>query len=260
MKCLPKDLMNEIKEKMDLVNHRKYAQKYSFMCNKRKIRSIKKNAQIESYRIEHPTLPLPHNIPKNSREIKHGIKNIANAFRWGERNFNPKNFDESFLRNLSFRITPELYEGKHCADYRDVGVRISGSKFTPPYPEKVRILIPEFVQNLNAHFQEEDIIGNMKTAFYAHFHLVKIHPFEDGNGRTARALQDIILSHYNFPLPIIESGERMTYYDILEDAVEGYLDKKSVGSLEISEGERKFYVYMAGKVNSSLNKIVNCLH
>ena len=160
---------------------------------------------------------------------------------------------------MAFRITPELYLEKENAEYRYLteSVRILGSKFTPPYPEKVRdIEIPEFVANLKNKFSERNIIENLKTAFYAHFHLVRIHPFEDGNGRTARALQDIILDHYEFPLPVIESGERMTYYDILEDAVEGYLDRKSENLNGISESERKFYLYMFGKVNASLDKVV----
>jgi hypothetical protein len=84
------DLAEEIIEKMKLVNHKEHFQKYLFLCNNRKIKTIKKNAQIESYRIENPNLPLPYNIPKKSREIKQGIKNIMEAIRWGELNFNPK--------------------------------------------------------------------------------------------------------------------------------------------------------------------------
>jgi len=257
MGCLPKQLTNEIRKKMELVRRPKNKHRYDLGCQKRKIKAIKKNAQIESYRIEHPKRPVPYNIPKNNREIKQGIKNIQNAFNWGERNFDPEEFNESFIRNLAFRITPELYEEKKNADYRDMSVRITGSKFTPPYPWKVKNLeIPEFIKNLKRYFESNNLIVNLKTGFYAHFNLARIHPFEDGNGRTARALQDIILDYYGFPLPVIEAGERMTYYEFLENAVEGYKDRKSEDIKKLSEGEKSFYLYMAGKVNASLDKII----
>lgn len=64
----------------------------------------------------------------------------------------------------------------------------------------------------------------------AHFYFVTIHPFEDGNGRVARALTDMALSQdekiatrfYSFSSQIMK--ERKHYYDILERSQKGDLD------------------------------------
>jgi hypothetical protein len=258
MVCIPNQLSNEILKKIKLVRNPKKIHSFLLACQKREKEAIEKNAQIESYRIENPHCSIPHNVPRNNRNIKNGIKNIQNAFRWGKQNFNPENIDESFIRNLAYQIMPCLYEGKHIADYRDVNVLITGSDFMPPYPWKVENMeIPQFFQNIKEHLTSDNIFENMETAFYAHFNIVRIHPFLDGNGRTARTFQDILLDHYGIPLPVIEAGERMTYYQFLEDAVCGYKDRNSEGSHFVSEGEKKFYTYMAGKVNVSLDKVLN---
>jgi len=97
------------------------------------------------------------------------------------------------------------------------------------------------------------------AAIYAHFHMARIHPFIDGNGRTSRVTQDIILNSYGFPLPIIPSGERVTYYDCLEQAVGGWRDKRGREKFNgPSEGERLFYDFIAGKINSSLDSVLEC--
>lgn len=261
MGCIPKFLIKEIREKMEIISNPENSYRCDLARQKRKINAIKKNAQIESYRIEHPNEQVPYCIPTHNRSTHEGIKNIENAFRWGESNFNTKDFDEFFIKNLAYRITPNLYRRKSNAEYRDSGVRISGSEFMPPYPWKVEnVEMPKFVENLRNHFDNDDLIENMKTAIYAHFNLVRVHPFIDGNGRTSRALQDIILNYYGFPLPIINSGERGTYYNILENSVGGYKNRKGMDSRKTSDGEKSFYLYIAGKINTSLDKVLNCLN
>ena len=261
MKCLPKELINEIRAKMNLVGEKENRERYSVLCYERKIKSIKKAAQINSYRIEHPEEVIPFNLPRKPREVRRGIKHITGAFKWGEENFNPATLDEYFLKELACKITPDLYPGRSCAYYRNIGAKVTGSEFISPSPEKVRILeMPHFIQNIILHLENPDVIEVMKTAFYAHFNLTRIHPFEDGNGRTARTFQNVILNHYGFPVPVIESGERMTYYAFLRGADEGYKERKALERPGVSDGEKQFYVYMAGKVNSSLNNIIDCLH
>ncbi len=261
MGCIPKFLSQEIREKMKIILDPKNSHRCDLVKQKRKINAIKKNAQIESYKIEHPKEKVPYCIPRNNREVKKGIKNIEEAFRWGDYNFNPETFDNNFIKGLAYRITPELYEEKDTAEYRESNVRILGSEFMPPYPWKVENLeMPRLIQNLKKHFDNDDLLEKMKTAIYAHFNLARIHPFIDGNGRTSRALQDIILDYYGFPLPIINNGERAIYYDILENAVGGYKERKGNKLSKISNGEKSFYVFMAGKINVSLDKVLNSLN
>ena len=54
------------------------------------------------------------------------------------------------------------------------------------------------------------------TAFEAHWRLVAIHPFADGNGRTARLLMNLILLRAGYPPVVIDPEQRPDYVDALE--------------------------------------------
>ncbi len=68
--------------------------------------------------------------------------------------------------------------------YRRVPVRISGSAVVLPNPKKVQDLMNEFFSWL----KKETKLHAVKLAAEAHYRLVTIHPFVDGNGRTASLL------------------------------------------------------------------------
>lgn len=51
----------------------------------------------------------------------------------------------------------------------------------------------------------------------AHTRLVSIHPFVDGNGRTARLIMNLILFHYGFSPAIIKVTQRLQYLDSIEE-------------------------------------------
>lgn len=79
-------------------------------------------------------------------------------------------------------------------------------------------------------FNGKDSIDPVLKAALAHLWFVTIHPFEDGNGRIARALTDMILARSeNSPQRFYSMSaqiqmERKTYYDILETTQKGKLD------------------------------------
>lgn len=58
-------------------------------------------------------------------------------------------------------------------------------------------------------------------AALAHYKLVNIHPFIDGNGRTARLLMNLILINKGFPPTVILKNDRMKYYQVLDSAHKG---------------------------------------
>lgn len=263
MKYLPRDLTNELKIKYEsLRNHFDYSS--IIKCKKIAYNKMKKTVHIHSYRIEHPCFGVPFSVPRNNkkRDVKKGIKNIENAFNWGINHFNPSTFNESFIRELAGKITPELYEGE-IANYREHGVTITGASITPPYPFKlINYEIPEFIDSLKKQLSCEDIINRIETSIFAHLQIARIHPFSDGNGRTARTLQDVILYHYGIPIPLIEAGERYAYYNYLDKAVYDLDVRKAEGGKNgATEGERLFYTFIARKINTSLDKILekyNC--
>jgi Fic family protein len=103
--------------------------------------------------------------------------------------------------------------------YRGVQVRISGSTTIVPNYMKVDQLMSElFSQIQNFNQKEEDFLD---LAIEAHYKLVTIHPFVDGNGRTTRLLLNLILLQNNYPLTFIQKEEQKSYLSALEKAQTG---------------------------------------
>jgi Fic family protein len=95
--------------------------------------------------------------------------------------------------------------------YRNIPVRIAGSTVALPNPLKVPELMREFIVWLQK-FDGDPV----ETAIEAHFKLVSIHPFTDGNGRTARLLMNLILMSTGYPPAIIGKEDRKQYIDSIE--------------------------------------------
>lgn len=77
------------------------------------------------------------------------------------------------------------------------------------YREKVPYHTAEFVQWL----ESQQDIPPVRIAADAHFKLVTIHPFVDGNGRTARLLMNLILILNGYPMAIIRNEDRTGYLE-----------------------------------------------
>ncbi len=77
-----------------------------------------------------------------------------------------------------------------------------------------------------------------ETAFEAHYRLVTIHPFTDGNGRSARLLMNLILIRAGYPPVAIGPEERVAYLDALEarqiDGVTGPWSELMLARLDAS--------------------------
>ncbi len=98
--------------------------------------------------------------------------------------------------------------------YRVTPVRISGSAAVLPNPRKVPDLMNGFVKWLEL----VTALHPVELAAEAHYRLVTIHPFTDGNGRTARLLMNMILLMSGYPAAIIRKRDRLAYIDSLEKA------------------------------------------
>ncbi|KAA0184150.1 Adenosine monophosphate-protein transferase FICD, partial [Fasciolopsis buskii] len=89
----------------------------------------------------------------------------------------------------------------------------------PPPPEAVLDLMTELVSWLNGD-QLSDV-HPIELAALTHWKLVYIHPFYDGNGRTARLLMNLILMRAGLPPAIIKLEDRLAYYEHLKTANDG---------------------------------------
>ncbi len=96
--------------------------------------------------------------------------------------------------------------------------------FEAPPGERVEKEMRQFISWWESSLQNED---GLLRAGMAHFYFVTVHPFEDGNGRIARALTDMALAqdekleirYYSLSSQIME--ERDEYYRILEKCSKG---------------------------------------
>lgn len=102
--------------------------------------------------------------------------------------------------------------------YRRSNVRILGAYHIPPRSEKV----PDLVEELVAFFHANRYSMNpVELAAYMHYQFVYIHPFIDGNGRTARLLMNLVLMEAGYPPAIILKIDRKRYLSTLNEANKG---------------------------------------
>jgi Fic family protein len=130
-------------------------------------------------------------------------------------------------------------DGESAGHYRSVPVRISGAAVVFPNPRKVPDLMDGFLVWLTSKHD----LHPVTFAGEAHYRLVSIHPFVDGNGRTARLLMNLLLMMAGYPPAIIRKRDRLAYIGSLEMAQLG-------GSKELYEkiiakaAERSLDIYL----------------
>ncbi|MBI1225362.1 MAG: Fic family protein [Bacteroidetes bacterium] len=169
--------------------------------------------------LQETSLVLKEGIDITGKPLKDSIevKNLGIAFDFlHELVDQDVEITENYLKQLHSLIigdNPSLNPG----DYRNIGVLITGSEHKPPEPFEVPIRMRELFEWIKANKDENPII----VAAIAHHELVKIHPFKDGNGRTARLLLNLILLKNGFPICNIKRSERPDYYNALSLADEG---------------------------------------
>ncbi|MGG1518214.1 Fic family protein [Paenibacillus oryzisoli] len=111
-------------------------------------------------------------------------------------------------------------DDENAGRYRSINVRISGSQHTPPH---FTVLSEKMEQLIGWYTEQKDHMHPVALAAEFHFRFVYIHPFSDGNGRTARLLMNLILMKHGFPPAIVKAANeaRLKYYETLEIASTG---------------------------------------
>lgn len=126
----------------------------------------------------------------------------------------------------------------NAGKYRRVNVRISGIKHNPPEP----YLLNKLMEDYFLFYQENcERMHPVVLAAEMHERLVTIHPFIDGNGRTARLIMNLVLLKAGFPITNIssENENRLAYYDALEIA-------------QVEQNKSKFIEFVFKQVTLSL--------
>ncbi len=147
---------------------------------------------------------------------------------------------ESHLLGIHAAILKSI-DDPNAGKYRRVSVRIAGSTVTFPDALQVPDLMREFIDWLQAAK-----LHPVELAILAHYKLVTIHPFVDGNCRTARLLTNLLLMMFGYPPAVICPEDRLEYINALESAQLG-------GSLDA------FRDVVEQSVNTSLDAYLSSL-
>lgn len=129
----------------------------------------------------------------------------------------------------------------HAGVLRNVAVRISGSVVSRPNYLKLPILMQDFINTINSSTAHP-----AQRAAMAHLQFVFIHPFVDGNGRTARLLMNLLLLQDGYPLTIIDNNNREAYVDSIEHAL-------------LNEKPEDFYQLIFAAVEKSLDDYLDAV-
>ncbi|MGL4874819.1 MAG: Fic family protein [Clostridium sp.] len=121
---------------------------------------------------------------------------------------------ERVIRKLHYIILKSI-DNKNAGKYRKVNVLISGSAHRPVEHFLVEEKMEELVRWYN---ESKDKLHPIELATEFHFRYVYIHPFIDGNGRSARLLMNLILMRSGYPISVIKNDEREEYMKALEIA------------------------------------------
>lgn len=121
-------------------------------------------------------------------------------------------FDQNFLlkiHEMYFKDTKPKIAGK----YKKYQNGIKGSNFETTPPNLV-------LTDMKLYFQEYEKLKRelhpLELAAWTHWKLVRIHPFQDGNGRSARIVMNFILHKNGYGMIDIKTKERQAYFNALE--------------------------------------------
>lgn len=130
-----------------------------------------------------------------------------------------------FLEKINLILTKNtgvVYPGR----VRFFPVKIEGADFIPPEPEKVKLLLKKMI---SFYYDNKRKIHPFVLACLLHAQFVEVHPFEDGNGRTGRALMNWVLMKATYPKIFVPVKLRQNYYEAIdlhnEKDVKGYCEK-----------------------------------
>jgi Fic family protein len=130
-------------------------------------------------------------------------------------------------------------------------ITATGEMFDYASPEETPALMADLIKWYN----EEEAKGELcpiQLATLFHYRYIRIHPFEDGNGRIARLLVNYILIRHGYPMVIIQSQDKENYLNILHKCdIEVGLNPSDGANAKLEQVE-PFLGYMEGIARHAL--------
>ena len=146
---------------------------------------------------------------------------------------------EAEVRNLH-RLVMQRVEPEEAGRYSTRQRLIAGSALLLPSPAE----IPARMGDLAAMLREARL--EPEAAFDAHEALVTIHPFSDGNGRTARLLMNLLLLRAGYPPVVIRPEDRLAYHE-------------SLAALQLEGHWERYYEFLYELLEQSLDRYLSVL-
>ena len=115
--------------------------------------------------------------------------------------------------NIYHTVLGDIHASK--GEYRKGNVSAGGHYFVAY--DKVPLLTRQLTETINTQLKDVNKTEEkLQLAFRAHYELVTIHPFYDGNGRTSRLLMNFVLERSGLPLCILYQEDKARYYEVLQ--------------------------------------------
>jgi len=126
---------------------------------------------------------------------------------------------EMLIRTFHQIVTEDI-DKEWAGKYRNSLVLIGGADYKPPEAIEVPKMMADLIDWVRSN---KNKLHPVELAAILHYKLAAIHPFFDGNGRTARLIMNIVLMRAGYPLAIILKNDRKKYYNVLSKADKGDL-------------------------------------
>ena len=123
---------------------------------------------------------------------------------------------QNFIRSLHQTLLREDYAGQYKTRPNSVITRY-GDRFEYASPEETPGLMADLVDWYNAA-EQEGKLSPVELAALFHYRYIRIHPFEDGNGRIARLMVNFILIRHDYPMIVVRSRKKSEYLEALHQA------------------------------------------
>lgn len=199
-------------------------------------------------------------IIARERDIQEVInyRNVVSFIEQAGRSQNEKKkYAEAMLKKIHSLTCQRLLKEEQTGAYRQTQVVVKNGftgevTFRPPAALEVPFLVEDFFEWLNS--SESSKIHPVLKAGITHYYLVAVHPFVEGNGRTARAFATLVLFLENYDIKKFFSLEE--YFD--KDAFSYYqaLSDVSNQSLELADRElTPWLVYFTQAMAVELTRI-----
>ena len=126
--------------------------------------------------------------------------------------------DYTVYRNLPGGVQSSyvIHAGQYKTRTNSVITR-HGDRFEYASPEETLGLMADLVDWYN-NAEQEGKLSPVELAALFHYRYIRIHPFEDGNGRIARLMVNYILARHNYPMIVVRSRKKSDYLEALHQA------------------------------------------